>query len=127
MKHTDPIDELRANADRMAAVLRLLANRERLIMLCRLSAGEASVGRLSAGEASVGDLVELTGLAQSAVSQHLGVLRDGGAVAVRADAQTRYYRIADDMVRSIFDALCEACAEQIPPGEMPPRFKYTSR
>ncbi|WP_296616055.1 helix-turn-helix transcriptional regulator [Sphingomonas sp.] len=106
MKHTDPIEDLRANADRMAAILRLLANRERLIMLCRLSAGEASVN----------ELVELTGLAQSAVSQHLGVLRDGGAVAVRADAQTRYYRIADDMVRSIFDALCEACGEQSPAG-----------
>lgn len=100
MKHTDPIDELRDNADRMATILRLLANRERLIMLCRLSAGEASVS----------ELVDLTGLAQSAVSQHLGVLREGGAVAVRADAQTRYYRIADEMVRTIFDALCEACS-----------------
>ena len=109
MTHTDPIEDLRANADRMAAILRLLANRERLIMLCRLSAGEASVN----------ELVELTGLAQSAVSQHLGVLRDGGAVAVRADAQTRYYRIADDMVRSIFDALCEACGEQSPAGTTP--------
>lgn len=99
MKHTDPIDQLRANADRMATILRLLANRERLIMLCRLSAGEASVG----------ELVELTGLAQSAVSQHLGVLRDGGAVSVRADAQSRYYRIADDMVGAIFNALCEVC------------------
>jgi len=109
MKHTDPIDDLRANADRMAGILRLLANRERLIMLCRLSAEEASVN----------ELVELTSLAQSAVSQHLGVLRDGGAVAVRADAQTRYYRIADDMVRSIFDALCEACGEQSPAGITP--------
>jgi ArsR family transcriptional regulator len=99
MKHTDPIEQLRANADRMAGILRLLANRERLIMLCRLSAGEASVG----------ELVDLTGLAQSAVSQHLGVLRDGGAVAVRSDAQTRYYSIADDMVESIFNALCEVC------------------
>lgn len=102
MKHTDPIDQLRANADRVAEILRLLANRERLIMLCRMSAGEASVG----------ELVELTGLAQSAVSQHLGVLRAGGAVAVRADAQTRYYRIGDDMVRSIFNALCEACGDR---------------
>lgn len=104
MKHTDPIDELRDNADRMATILRLLANRERLIMLCRLSAGEASVS----------ELVDLTGLAQSAVSQHLGVLREGGAVAVRADAQTRYYRIADEMVRTIFDALCEACSAPQP-------------
>ena len=106
MKHTDPIDELRANADRMAAVLRLLANRERLIMLCRLSAGEAR---------QIHQFVDRC-LAQSAVSQHLGVLREGGAVAVRADAQSRYYRIADDMVRSIFNALCEACGEQSATG-----------
>lgn len=99
MKHTDPIELLKANAEKMAATLRLLANRERLIMLCRLSAGEASVG----------ELVELTGLAQSAVSQHLGVLREGGAVGVRIDAQMRYYSIADDQVRRIFNALCEVC------------------
>ena len=108
MKHTDPIEQLRANADRMASVLRLLANRERLIMLCRLSAGEASVS----------ELVDLTGLAQSAVSQHLGVLRDAGAVAVRADAQTRYYRIADDMVETIFRALCDVC-EARPGASLP--------
>lgn len=102
MKHTDPIEQLRANADRMAGILRLLANRERLIMLCRLSAGETSVG----------ELVDLTGLAQSAVSQHLGVLRDGGAVAVRSDAQTRYYRIADEMVEAIFGALCDVCSRK---------------
>ncbi|MEO9133035.1 MAG: metalloregulator ArsR/SmtB family transcription factor [Sphingomonas sp.] len=83
----------------MAGILRLLANRERLIMLCRLSAGEASVG----------ELVALTGLAQSAVSQHLGVLREGGAVSVRIDAQTRYYSIADATVETIFNALCDVC------------------
>lgn len=99
MKHTDPIELLKANAEQMATTLRLLANRERLIMLCRLSAGEASVG----------ELVELTGLAQSAVSQHLGVLREGGAVGVRADAQSRYYSIVDDQVHRIFNALCDAC------------------
>lgn len=100
MKHDDPIDQLREDADGLAKILRLLANRERLIMLCRLQAGDASVG----------ELVELTGLAQSAVSQHLALLREAGAVSARSDAQTRYYRISDGMIETIFDALCDAYA-----------------
>jgi len=94
-----PLDEMRTQADGLARVLRALANPSRLLILCRLSGGEASVG----------ELVEVTGLAQSAVSQHLAVLREAGAVAPRADQQSRFYAISDPQVRRIFEALCDAC------------------
>jgi DNA-binding transcriptional ArsR family regulator len=45
------------------------------------------------GERPVGDLVAQLGLSQPAVSKHLRVLRDGGLVEVRADAQRRLYRV----------------------------------
>jgi DNA-binding transcriptional ArsR family regulator len=44
-------------------------------------------------ERSVGELVNQFELSQSAVSQHLKVLREAGLVAARADAQRRVYRI----------------------------------
>lgn len=100
MSFKGPLDLLRENATGVAARLRVLANRDRLIMLCRISAGEASVS----------ELVDLTGLSQSAVSQHLALLREAGAVEARAEAQTRYYRVADDQVKAIIGALCTACA-----------------
>ncbi|MBB5718610.1 DNA-binding transcriptional ArsR family regulator [Stakelama sediminis] len=96
-----PLDKMRENADHMADMLRAMANSARLLILCRLSAGEASVG----------ELIEATQLGQSAVSQHLATLREAGAVAARADKQSRIYSIVDPQVRSIFDSLCDICAD----------------
>ena len=45
------------------------------------------------GETTVTDIVEQLALTQPAVSKHLRVLRDGGLVAVRPDAQRRVYRL----------------------------------
>lgn len=69
-----------------AALLKLLSNEHRLLILCHL---------MSAGELSAGALVERVGLSQSALSQHLARLREEGLVAFRRDAQTLYYRVAD--------------------------------
>ena len=100
MTYTGPLDLLQHNATDVAARLRILAHRNRLIMLCRMGAGEVSVN----------ELVELTGLAQPTVSQHLAVLREAGAVEARAEGQTRYYHIADAKLAAIIDALCNVCA-----------------
>jgi len=69
-----------------ASLLKLLANENRLLILCRLAL---------AGEVSVGELAEAVGLSQSALSQHLAKMRDEGLLATRREAQTVYYRIAD--------------------------------
>lgn len=100
MKPTD-LAELKANANSMAARLKLMSHPERLLMLCRMDEGEASVT----------ELVALTGLSQSSVSQHLAMLRDEGAVTIRGEAQTRYYSLNDPLVRGIIHALCELCDE----------------
>jgi DNA-binding transcriptional ArsR family regulator len=41
----------------------------------------------------VGELVDVLGLSQPGVSKHLRVLRDGGFVTVRQDAQRRFYEV----------------------------------
>ena len=100
MKPTD-LTELKSNASMMAGRLKLMSHPERLLMLCRMDEGETSVT----------ELVELTGLSQSAVSQHLAMLRDESVVATRGEAQTRYYSLRDPVVRAIIHALCDICGE----------------
>lgn len=60
-------------------ILELLRNRERL----------------------VGELADDLGLAQPTVSKHLKVMRDAGLVAVRPDAQRRWYRLNSEPLRQI--------------------------
>jgi DNA-binding transcriptional ArsR family regulator len=56
---------------------------------------------LQPGERSVGDLVARLGLSQPGVSKHLRVLRDAGLVAVRRDAQRRWYRVRAEPLAEI--------------------------
>ena len=99
MKTDLPIDLLRANSEAMAGRMKILAHPERLLMLCRISDEEVTVG----------ELVELTGLAQSAVSQHLAKFRDMGLVSVRREGKAKLYRLVDDDVRQIIAALWAIC------------------
>lgn len=100
---TRPVNlaELKANATAMSGRLKIMSHPERLIMLCRLDEGEASVT----------ELVALTGLSQSAVSQHLALLREEDIVSIRGEAQTRYYSLKDQVVRAIIHSLCDICSE----------------
>ena len=93
--------DLAASAHSAARMLKLLASEQRLLLLCRLIEGEASVG----------DLAERARLTQSAASQHLGKMRAEGLVATRRQAQTIYYRLADPAVVRILDTLCDIYRE----------------
>ena len=93
------LDDLKANSQKMAARLKIMSHPERLLMLCRLDEGEASVS----------ELVELSGLSQSAVSQHLALLREVGVVRIRGEAQTRFYSLLDPTISAIIHALCDIC------------------
>lgn len=98
MKPVD-LNELKANANAMAGRLKLMSHPERLLMLCRMDESEVSVS----------ELIELSGLSQSAVSQHLAMLREEGVVGIRGEAQMRYYSLRDPIVRGVIHALCELC------------------
>ena len=49
----------------------------------------------------VGELVDLLGMSQPGVSKHLRVLRDGGFVAVRRDAQRRWYELRPEPLAEV--------------------------
>ncbi|HXD46551.1 MAG TPA: metalloregulator ArsR/SmtB family transcription factor [Pseudolabrys sp.] len=78
--------EFEAKAAEAAALLKLMANENRLLILCRLALK---------GEMAVNDLAAAVGLSQSALSQHLAKMRAEGLLATRREAQTVFYRIAD--------------------------------
>lgn len=90
------ITEFEANAAEVAQVLRALSNERRLMILCKL---------VEWGEANVTTLGEAVGLSQSALSQHLAVMREQGLVAFRRQGQTLWYRIADPRIERLLSTL----------------------
>lgn len=87
-------------AEEAAGLMRALSHEARLRVLCELSSGERSVG----------ELVQSSGLSQSALSQHLARLREEGLVATRREAQTIYYSVTDpkvlQVVRLLYELYC---------------------
>src|SRR5688572_608734 len=95
-----PVSALARHAETAAGLLRAMANPHRLQILCALGEGEMSVGGLNG----------LIPLSQSALSQHLAVLRQDRLVATRRESQTIYYRIqagpALDVIRVLHGHFC---------------------
>ena len=93
---------MREHADHAAALLKALANPQRLLLLCLLSEGEHSVSELHAE----------VDLSQSALSQHLAVLRGLGIVVTRREGQVIHYRlpagIATRIIGLLHDEVCGA-------------------
>lgn len=87
---------LEEQAKQLAGLLKLLANENRLMILCLLIEGPKSVGRLSAG---------IPRITQPALSQHLALLRAHGIVQSAKSGQTITYRIADSRIENVIDLL----------------------
>ena len=87
-----------------SSVMKLLANKNRLIILCYL---------MMQKEMKVGDLVTEMGLGQSAMSQHLMKLRDKGLVTFRRHSQSLYYRIEDHRISKLINVLKSLYCEDI--------------
>ncbi len=94
---SDELSELQESAQSAARLLKLMASEPRLLLLCRLVEGEASVG----------DLADHAKMAQSTTSQHLAKMRSEGLVATRREAQTIYYRLDDPAAVRVLDTLCD--------------------
>jgi DNA-binding transcriptional ArsR family regulator len=90
----DP-DRLRLAAEQAVAALKVLANPERLLLLCQLSQGEFSVGELE----------EQLDIHQPTLSQQLGVLRNQEVVATRREGKNIYYSVADPALLEILHVL----------------------
>lgn len=86
---------MRRHAGEAARLMKALGNEKRLQLLCLLVEGERSVGELNAR----------LDLSQSALSQHLALLREDGLVHARREAQTVYYSLAPGPAHRVLDTL----------------------
>ena len=97
------LEALERQAGAAEGLLKAVANRRRLTILCELSRGERSVS----------DLGEAIGLSQSALSQHLARLRADRIVATRRESQTIYYSLESEGARRLIDLLYQLfCAQE---------------
>jgi DNA-binding transcriptional ArsR family regulator len=92
------VDQLAEQAGAAARLMKLLSNERRLLVLCKLA---------GAGEMSVGALADAVGLSQSALSQHLSLMRAEGLVRFRREGQTLHYAIADPVAERLLSTLRE--------------------
>lgn len=86
---------LRDKSGQAARLLRALSNENRLMLLCLLFEGERTVGELN----------ELLPLSQSALSQHLAVLREEGMVRTRREGQCIHYGLASPEAQRVIETL----------------------
>jgi ArsR family transcriptional regulator len=95
------IERLRANAASAGALLKALANPDRLLLLCQLSQGERNVSELE----------QLLGIQQPTLSQQLAVLRREGLVATRREGKQIHYRISSPealaVITTLYQLFCE--------------------
>jgi ArsR family transcriptional regulator, virulence genes transcriptional regulator len=102
---------VKEHAGEAAELLKALASEQRLLVLCCLLEGPRSVGEIN----------ERVLLSQSALSQHLAVLREAGLVTTERQSQTIRYALAPGPTVRIMEVLySEFCT---PPARSPRRTR----
>lgn len=89
------LDQMAAAADEAAAALRALSNPARLLILCKLVEGPASVGTLET----------TLGLSQAYVSQQLARLRADRVVSANREGRNMVYCLTDPRITPVLHAL----------------------
>ena len=89
------IDQMRGADEHACALMKVLSNPDRMLLLCQLTEGERNVGELQ----------EALGIMQPTLSQQLGVLRDEALVETRREGKNIYYRIASAEAMAVLQVL----------------------
>ncbi|WP_409968088.1 metalloregulator ArsR/SmtB family transcription factor [Bengtsoniella intestinalis] len=84
-------------AREVAALLKVLSNENRLLILCSLLQRPMSVG----------ELVEALPISQSGISQHLSLMKSSGMLDYEKKGQTITYRIKDQRILAVMQVLKE--------------------
>ncbi|WP_236037088.1 ArsR/SmtB family transcription factor [Marinomonas vulgaris] len=95
MTQTMTMEDMLRQSSQAATFLKALSNENRLMILCHLLDKELSVTSLN----------EKLPLSQSALSQHLAVLRKDDLVKTRRESQTIYYSLGDSRVKELIQTL----------------------
>jgi DNA-binding transcriptional ArsR family regulator len=116
--------QMETAADGASELLKSLANRHRLMLVCQLIDSERAVG----------ELAQALGIRDSTASQHLALLRKDGIVGTRREGQTIYYSIGNAAARSVVEVLyrhfcspAPLCEDAEAKGKQKPRAKRRVR
>lgn len=94
-EETIALERLGPAAEAACALLKSLANPDRLLLMCELAQGERNVGQLE----------QALGIVQPTLSQQLAVLREARLVDTRRHGKHIYYRIASEPALAVLQAL----------------------
>ena len=79
------LEQMQLAADQACRMMKVLANPDRLLILCQLSQGERRVGELE----------DLLGIVQPTLSQQLTVLRGEELVSTRREGKNIHYALTN--------------------------------
>ncbi|HWJ06201.1 MAG TPA: metalloregulator ArsR/SmtB family transcription factor [Steroidobacteraceae bacterium] len=99
--------EMHAHASDAARLLKTLGNEQRLLIVCNLLERPLTVGELN----------ERVDLSQSALSQHLAILREEGVVETSREAQSIRYSLPTGPVTRVMALLQEIYCSDSPARE----------
>ena len=89
------LKKMSASADRACSLMKVLSNRNRMMILCEISQGEFCVSELES---------ELE-IPQPTLSQQLTVLRNEKLVKTRREGKQIYYSVASDEAIAVMEVL----------------------
>lgn len=90
-------EQMQMAAAKACKLMKVLANPDRLMILCQLTQGEKCVSELE----------KLLGIVQPTLSQQLTVLREEGLVATRREGKRIFYQIASPQATAVMDVLLD--------------------
>lgn len=100
-RREESVDDMLEKREKVALLLKTIAHEARLMILCMLVKNEMTVSEIN----------EYVDLSQSALSQHLAVLRQNHLVETRRKSQTIYYKLVDkdlkQIITSLHDVFCK--------------------
>ena len=91
------IKQIEEKIEKASDFLKIFSNRSRLLVLCNLINGKKTVN----------DLTLLIGIKQSALSQHLALMRQDKIVSTERSGKFIYYEIMDPSVKKLIEVLYE--------------------
>jgi len=104
MTALSPFESLKEKSAEVASILKLVSHPNRLMIACALRNSELAVGALA----------DAVGAAQPTLSRDLARMREEGLLSARRQSKSVYYRLSDDRLARLVDALCAAFGDQEP-------------
>jgi DNA-binding transcriptional ArsR family regulator len=105
LNHTKAyFEKLRASADKASALMKVMANADRLMVLCQLSLGEKSVSELE----------DMLNIQQPTLSQQLTVLRNAALVSTRREGKNIIYAISSESAMAVMQVLHQEICQLLP-------------